>query len=263
MAENKQNNKEFDLHKTLREIRIGKVISSCENNSILSEALGLELHASEPYEKKRDFLERDSIKFKCLLGTYNMSKLQISEATLRANRLVDTIVSFIKQEGGYTELHEKIKKMTSLEELYLFLNNNLPRNLDFEIDSYIKDYILIYAAHTYLGANFDFYKNNYLSSGQFKDIAQVMLASYARIFLIARLGRCCRMRLMNAPDVIQAKDLQLLTRALIEYENISTIEDYEENFSSIFGINMDGKENEDKGSVYDIEQILFHNEQLY
>ena len=192
-------------------------------------------------------VEKNEISYDVILnkryktGTLNISTFEIAKAVIKSYELVTGLMNVIHVEGGRDKLLETLKEAVKNDTLVATVQNIVMKHnmKDLGINA---QYINMYLYWLSSGGGFYYYRNRFIVSKKYDNVACLMAKAYLAQTLMIRLERYIKLRELDAPDVISQNQLRMFADVLIEYQNLNKVQITTEGFGKKFGVNTDGSE---------------------
>lgn len=233
----------------MEEERLNKVKTEMANDTCINEVVN--------FMVDNDKLSSDNLHTKqYCYGIYTLSTLDVAVKVVEANAMINAAISITKREGGLEAVRKTLEEAFESETLADCIVQMIDHEELKDMHPSIKRYLVVYFESLLVGSNFYRYRDRY--GKEFEDAAHVMVGAHAKQAMAIRLARCCRLREMGAPVVIQGNELRMLANTLIALSNLTHMEAVADGFEKEFGINKDGSKFEGKSEFGDYENRIEH-----
>lgn len=206
-------------------------------NEVVTSVIGTKkVSANEMMNRK---LSVPGIRIECETST-----LEAAEFAGSAYNIVEGMHKILKSEGGEEKVKEILKEAQTTGHLAPTVKTMIDTNADITNIGAGIQYMIQYFEYLNAPTGYYFYRGKYLAKKKYTDIPTLVLAAYLMSKTMYRLYRCCRLRELNAPDIIMTNEIRMLTDHMIAHSHVRNLAVNEEDFAEMFGINMDGSEYE-------------------
>ena len=231
-AENLAKSKQMEAK--AKEDALDKVKFTAEDNAFLRNII---VSSTEKNEISYDVILDKRYK----MGALSVSTFEIAKTVIKADELITALMNVISAEGGQDKIRETLKEAAENDTLVATVKNMVIKHgiKDFGINA---QYVNMYLHWLLSGGGFYHYRNRFVASKRYDNVAHLMAKAYLTQTLMVRLGRCVKLRELGAPEIINQNELRMFTDVLVEYQNLKKVQIAEEGFAEKFGINMDGSE---------------------